>query len=176
MDMIKGDAPGVLRFIEAKLHGRGAQPIVDLKPSRMTGLSLDDPRQFAMSWTTFGNADRDSLPHLEAWATTLTDAEQASRQFWPTIADYGLAYNLLILKKTSASGGGLEDTFGEAWTDEVAAAHEQGHLYVIDLSIFESVEPEEAEGRHLFFVVDGATRYEYRLPQTDLLEKLWPSA
>ena len=52
-----------------------------------------------MAWTTFPDVYQKATPLLPAWAATLTDPDAASALFWPTIAEYGLGFNLLILQK-----------------------------------------------------------------------------
>jgi hypothetical protein len=114
----------------------------------LTNLSLTAPEQFAMPWTTYhdiyqaGRAER-----LSTWVATLTDIDAATQQFWPTIAHFGLAYNLLILKKVAAAETeSLREKFGAVWTNDLAAQATQGRLYVIDLSIFSTLEPQTVNG------------------------------
>lgn len=56
----------------------------------LTQLSLDDPKQFALSWTTFQDIAQNAQPLLPEWSATLTDPAVAAKCFWPTIASYGL--------------------------------------------------------------------------------------
>ena len=121
-----------------------------LAPSPIA-LSLDDPKQWAMSWTAFPEAWELGQPHLETWAATLTDVETANRLFWPTMAEYGLSYNLLIAEKVDDSRvGALRKTFGDFWTDDLEAAYRGGTLFVIDFSMFEKLEPRTAQGHVRF--------------------------
>ena len=141
----------MMDFINQKMAEPGHQPLVPIEPPEVTGLSLDDPKQFSMTWTTYWNVYRDALPHLDEWASTLTDPDEASRQFWPLIANHGLGYNLLFLKKLSVLNmDEYKGRFGDTWGAGLDAAVEQGLLYVIDLSIFETLEPQEADGFQRF--------------------------
>lgn len=112
-----------------------------------TELSLEDPQQFSISWTTFPDVYGAAAPLLEPFAATLTDADAATRAFWPTIAGYGLAYNLLLPQKVGGSDGdALKSRFAGGWpakADEVLAA---GGLYVIDLTIFEQFDVPKVDG------------------------------
>jgi hypothetical protein len=117
----------------------------------ITALSLDQPEQWSLSWTTFPDVYQKAAPLLKPWAASLTDPDAASARFWPTIAEYGLGYNLLILQKVGpAQLAALKATFQQVWTPAFDAAAATGMLYVIDLSLFESVEPH---------VVRGAVRF-----------------
>jgi hypothetical protein len=57
----------------------------------LTALSLDDPRQWSMSWTTLPDVYGLGLPHLDEWAATVDvkQPDKATAAFWPTIARYG---------------------------------------------------------------------------------------
>jgi Lipoxygenase len=117
----------------------------------ITALPLDKPEQWALSWTTFPEVYQKAAPLLPDWASTLTDPDAASARFWPTIAEYGQGYNLLILQKVGPTQlGTLKGKFQPVWTPALDAAAAAGTLYVIDLSLFESLEPH---------VVRGAVRF-----------------
>ena len=129
----------VEEVVETKLH-----------PSPMA-LSLDDPKQWAMSWTAFPEAWKLGRPHLETWAAGLTDVATANRLFWPTMAEYGLSYNLLIVEKVDGSRiAGLKKTFKKAWTGDLETAYQSGKLFVIDFSMFEKLKPRVAQGHVRF--------------------------
>ncbi len=132
----------------ARIAQTGTNPAADaLTADPLTQLSLDDPAQFAMSWTTFENIYRDAQPLLADWSATLTDPAVAAKRFWPTIATYGLPYNLLILQKVSAAGvPTLQLRFQSAWTPALDALVASGALYAIDLSLFTSLKPQVAGG------------------------------
>ncbi len=119
--------------------------------SSWTRLSLETPEQFAMGWTTFAGVARDAQPLLPVFAAALRDAEAATQQFWPNIARFGLAFNLIILENVSqARGGQLRAALGGAWTDEIQALHATGGLYVIDMTFFD---------RFAAATVDGTPRF-----------------
>jgi hypothetical protein len=117
----------------------------------ITALPLEKPEQWSLSWTTFPEVYQKAAPLLPAWAATLTDPDAATARFWPTIAEYGLGYNLLILQKVGPTQlAALKGTFQPAWTPAFDAAAGAGTLYLIDLSLFESLQPQ---------VVRGAVRF-----------------
>ncbi len=127
------------------------EPAVSPEIDSLTQLPLDDPEQWSMSWTTWPPIYQQSLPLLDRFAATLTDADEASRQFWPNLADYGLAYNLTMLNRVdSGNSRRLQRILGDAWNRELETALADGRLYVIDLSIFETIEPQEASGEVRF--------------------------
>jgi hypothetical protein len=117
----------------------------------LTTLPLDDPRQGSISWTTFPDVQFLGAPHLDEWAATVdvTQPEKATEAFWPNIATYGRSYNLL-LPEHLRDAGQWRDLFGGAWTPALDAAAAAGALYVIDLRIYEALEPQ---------VVAGAPRF-----------------
>jgi Lipoxygenase len=117
----------------------------------LTELALDDPRQFSISWTTFPDVRSLGAQHLDDWAATVdvTQPDKATEAFWPMIATYGRAYNLLLAQKMRDAGEWRE-LFGRAWTPALDAAADAGTLYVIDLRIYENLKPQ---------VVAGVTRF-----------------
>ena len=92
----------------------------------------------------------DLAPHF---ADTLTKRDVATQSFWPTIANFGLPYNLLVLAKVDAARARvLELELGAAWTTEgMSALQATGLLYEIDMSILASLEPITA--------LDGTVRF-----------------
>ena len=123
--------------------GRTTGATLAARESQIPSLPLEQPEQFAISWTKFANVYQDAYPRLSAWASSLTSTAAASEQFWPTIADFGLAYNLIILKLVNTTEtANLKALFGDAWTDAgMDAIQAAGRLYAIDMSIFESFAP-----------------------------------
>jgi len=117
----------------------------------LTSLPLDDPRQWSISWTTFPDVQSLGAPHLDEWAATVdvSQPDKATEAFWPMIATYGRAYNLLLPQKV-ADAGEWRGLFGDAWTTAFDEAADAGTLYVIDLRIYEELEPQ---------VVNGVTRF-----------------
>lgn len=99
-------------------------------------LFLEDPKQFALSWTNYGALRTNSLHNLDAYASILTDPNAASEQFWPMIANHGLAYNLLFLQKVKKDQlQEIKRLFEDVW-EEIAPVYESKRLYAIDLMIF----------------------------------------
>lgn len=108
--------------------------------------SLDLPEQFAMGWTTFGGIAQRAAPLLPLWASALTDPVTATEQFWPTIAKYNLPFNLLPLERVSAARAGqFRKELGAHWTSQMEGLLNAGNLYVIDMTIFKTVTPPDAE-------------------------------
>lgn len=112
-----------------------------------TALSLDDPKQFSISWTTFPDIYGAAAPLLDPFAATLTDPDAATRAFWPTIVRYGLAYNLLLAQKVgNEQRDAWKERLAEAWTAEADELLAAGRLYAIDLTIFEAFDVETVNG------------------------------
>jgi hypothetical protein len=110
-------------------------------------VSLDDPKQFSMSWTTFPAVYQAGLPFLPVWASSLIDADSATAQFWPMVAQHGFAYNLLIAEKVTPSKvDALRSKFQLIWTSDLDASSAAGNLYVIDMSRFEAFKPQSVGG------------------------------
>ena len=115
----------------------------------LTTRSIDDPKQWAMGWTTFPDVYSLGLPHLDEWAATVdvTQPDKATEAFFPTIAQYGLGYNLILPKKVQGRDVGMwRDLFGNEWTSGLDAAAKAGLLYVIDLRIYEPLQPQTVAG------------------------------
>ena len=131
-------------------------------------LPLEDPKQFSLSWTTFPDVYALGEPYLDEWAATVdvTQPERATEAFFPTIARYGTAYNLLLTQKVrSAEAAPWRELFGSAWTPALDAAAQAGLLYVIDLRIYETLQPHHLHGLTRFtpssvvvLVQDAATK------------------
>jgi hypothetical protein len=116
--------------------GVGASvPAARKKPA--TQFFLDKPEQFAMSWTTFGGVyERATHKWLAPFAASLTDPAEATRQFWPTIARFGIPYNLLILERVGPDVRRFKDMLGADWTSRMEEVWQAGELYVIDMTFF----------------------------------------
>ena len=115
----------------------------------LTALALDDPKQWSMSWTTLPEVFTSALPHLDEWAATVdvTQPDKATDAFFPTIARYGLAFNLILPKKVrDHEVGTWRLLFGAAWTPALDAAAKAGLLYVIDFRIYETLQPQKVAG------------------------------
>ena len=119
----------------------------------LTGLSLEDSTQWSISWTVFPqvyqNAHGQGLD-IE-WAKTMTSADEATRQFWPMIAEFGLGFNLLMLEKVKLSlADDIRTTFASIWRHDLTKAYDDQRLYVIDLRQFENLTPQQVAGRTRF--------------------------
>jgi hypothetical protein len=136
---LRTDQAGVLALVETALREATATT-----PAAATagGVPLDDPKQFSMSWTIFPGVYQSGLRLLPSWASSLTDADAATEQFWPTIAQWGSAFNLLIAEKVTASKrDALRGNFQASWTSDLDRLSADGKLYVIDMSRFEALQP-----------------------------------
>jgi hypothetical protein len=146
---------GFLRHNPSEIpHGLAAEQLEEqdeeiAQDHDLTTLSLDDPKQWAMSWTTLPDVYSAGMPHLEEWAATVdvTQAEKATEAFFPTIARYGRSYNLILPRKVqTADAGAWRDLFATAWTPALDMAANAGLLYVIDLRIYETLHPQKVAG------------------------------
>ena len=64
-----------------------------------------------------------------------------------TIAQHGTGFNLILPRRVTAGAArALRRKFGSAWTREVRAAEAAGNLYLIDLSLFETLQPHSVDG------------------------------
>jgi hypothetical protein len=118
----------------------------------LTSITLDQPQDFSISWTNFQNIYQNAQSLLGNFAATLTSLDTADEEFWPMIANYGTAYNLIILQAVTASrADNLKPLFTEVWsTGQLDTAQTEGRLYVIDLSIFGSLESTIIDGFERF--------------------------
>jgi hypothetical protein len=122
------------------LYGAGQAP----NPSDpLCLLPLDDAEQFTLPWTNYQDVYQESFYLRDAFSKTLTDKIAATQAFWPTIANFGIPYNLLLLSKINeARAAVLKAEFGAAWTAEgMDAAVAAGLAYEIDTRIIENVQP-----------------------------------
>ena len=116
-----------------------------------TSLSLDLPEQFSMAWTTFDGVERDARPLLPGLADTLRKPDHATQQFWPTIANHGLSFNLIVLTHvTGPRADKLKAELGAAWTDEMQALQTAGNLYAIDMRFFTAAPVTTVDGSPRF--------------------------
>jgi hypothetical protein len=108
------------------------------------GNPLESAQQFEMCWTNYLDVRDEGLLYLDEYKRTLTEVESANRSFWPMIAEHGLAYNLLMLRRVT------EDMF--SWYVRELGLETQligrfdqmlseGRLYALDFSIFEGLKP-----------------------------------
>ncbi len=135
---------GAAALARTALHGHDH---VEATATSAGALSLDSPSQFSISWTTFPDVYGAGRPFLSRWASSLGDAESATKQFWPMIADHGLGFNLIIPERlTAAKARELRRRFRIPWTRALRDASAAGNLYVIDMSRFEALEPHSING------------------------------
>ncbi len=117
--------------------------------SPLTQLSLEEPAQWTISWTTFPPIYQAATAQgLDTrYAQALTCADLATSLFWPLIAEHGLAYNLLIVENVNTSRiTQLEAKFQPLWCDDLTRAYHEKRLYVIDLEWFQKLGPQEVRG------------------------------
>ncbi len=145
-------ATDILELIREAVTPKDPVPAAGPAVDQATPLSLESPEQFAITWTTFEGVYQNALPLLDKWSASLTDPAVAAQLFWPNIASYGLAYNLLILKKLSGADvtrlkALFQGKWKPAWGDLIA----KGLLYEIDLTIFNTLQPQQAPDRSTRF-------------------------
>ncbi len=119
----------------------------------LTTLSLEDPTQWSMGWTTLPDVTSLGAPVLDEYAATVDVAQpdKATEAFFPTLARHGRSYNLMLPRKVRpADLGSWRDLFNGAWTPALDTAAGAGLLYVIDLRIYESLRPHAVAGADRF--------------------------
>jgi hypothetical protein len=98
---------------------------------------LETPDQFALSWTTLGGIEENATKNwLNGFVASLSSAEDATWQFWPTIAKYGAVFNLIILQRVDPGDSSYRNQLGPAWTAQMQAVWQAGNLYAIDMTFF----------------------------------------
>jgi hypothetical protein len=109
-----------------------------------SALTLEDPAQFAMAWTTFEDAYRNGFPHVAEYSAAITEASEATRQFWLTLCSSALPYNLFVLQRlTAATAMSFQNNFRTSWLPEYEELLSKGRLYGIDMTIFSGFDPHE---------------------------------
>ena len=113
-----------------------------------TDLFLDKPEDFTISWTNYYDIYKNNKEkHGDEYASILTDPQEATKQFWPMIAENGLAYNLLFLQKVQGGHiGKVKEIFSEQWNTLLKPLQEKGLLYAIDLTIFNHWDASQVDG------------------------------
>jgi hypothetical protein len=112
------------------------------KPDDYSAYSLEDVSQFSMAWTTFEGTYRKGNANLEEYCKSITDPQEATRQFWPMLSSTALPYNLLVLQKLTQDEKGsaelekFKNKFGAAWLPVYTDLLNKGKLYGIDMTIF----------------------------------------
>jgi hypothetical protein len=76
----------------------------------------------------------------------------ATEQFWPTIANSGSAYNLIILQAVNSSRADtLRKHFGDVWVSlQLDKPQSENRLYVIDMTLFTNLKPSVVNGFERF--------------------------
>jgi len=123
------------------------EPSAPLDSFLLTSLSLDDPKEFTLPWTTYEDIYGKSGHLVSTFAATLQNPDKATELFWPTVATFGLAYHLLVLQKVSGTQlPRLKNAFQAIWdSEDLDSLYTDGSLYVIDMSIFSTEEPQIAD-------------------------------
>ena len=119
-------------------HTADAAPV---DTASLTQLSLDSPEQFAMAWTKFEGLDEIAKPYLPDFVASLTDADAATKQFWPTIGNHSFVHNFIVLEKIrDAQAESIKQRFGDAWGSEgMEASYKEGNLFALDLTVFDAI-------------------------------------
>jgi hypothetical protein len=109
-----------------------------------SAFTLEDPAQYAMTWTTFEDAYRNGFPHVAEYSAAITDANEATRQFWLTLRSSALPYSLFVLQRlTPATAMPFQNNFGTSWLPEYEDLLGKGMLYGIDMTIFSGFDPQQ---------------------------------
>jgi len=153
---IGGQTKTAYEFLYGSLPPAPADPT-----SPLTQLALDKPDQFTLSWTTYEDVYKNSQDIRGPFSDTLKDTHKdiATRSFWPTIAYFGLPYNLLVLSKVGkARAAELAAEFGDAWTaEDMDAQVAAGVAYEIDMRILAEVESFTPPGSKVRFTPGSIT-------------------
>jgi Lipoxygenase len=116
-----------------------------------TRLFLDKPEQFAMSWTTLGGVAADATREwLSTFAASLSDRAAATRQFWPSLARFGLPLNLIILQRVAPDDRRFKEALAADWTPKMEQVWQAGNLFVIDMRFFAAFPAETVNGAARF--------------------------
>ncbi|MEK6258476.1 MAG: hypothetical protein AABP62_07625 [Planctomycetota bacterium] len=139
---LETDAASVLRLLLEDIGVERDQPAPPATTDPFTNLPLSAADQWQMGWTTYAGIYERSQALLSEYTAALDPAKPAaaSARFWPTIATYGLAYNLLVLQKVKASQlVELKNLFFSVWQPDWDSAAAAGDLFLIDLRLFEKL-------------------------------------
>ena len=149
LTQLRTDPSGVLSSAYRVGFGQPAnQAAAGPPPESLTSRSLDRPEQFSIGWTNYQGVYARAAPSLPRLAASLTDANEATNQFWPTIAKNGLLLNLLVLEKLGmSSAASYRRRFGRIWDQRsLERLLGGGRLFAIDTTIFETVSPQQVAG------------------------------
>jgi hypothetical protein len=148
--------------LRTKLERRVARPAKPASAARLqaaaaadddySAFTMENPDQFSMAWTTFQDLFRHGYPHVEKYVAALTDADAATRQFWPMIRSTALPYNLFVLRKLAASTAeDYRTNFGNAWLSQYDDLLNAGNLYGIDMTVFSGLGPDKLSNNTVRF-------------------------
>jgi hypothetical protein len=142
------------------LYGGDPGQPSDPKLAPLTQLALDKADEFTLPWTSFGDVYTESDDLRDPFSNTLKSShkDDATRLFWPTIANFGIPYNLLLLTKVVAKRkGDLVKEFGAAWSAGVEAAYNAGRLFEINTKILENIKSSTPTGSAVRFAPGSIT-------------------
>ena len=147
LENARGSEDAMIETLVSELREMDVASTAETAAEAITALPLESPDQFSMSWTTFPPIYREAQPLQPGFEAVLTDVDAASRAFWPTIAQSGLPYNLLLLAKVDASRlADLRNVFAGSFGTELEAAAAAGLLYMLDLRFFERLRANTVKG------------------------------
>src|SRR5262249_55429050 len=72
------------RQLERSLNKRGVA-VGSTNPD----VTLTNPKQFALSWTSFDGVSKAGQKHLSGYAASLRNRDEATKRFWPMISGHG---------------------------------------------------------------------------------------
>jgi hypothetical protein len=137
-----------------------------------SAFTMEEPSQFSMAWTTFEDAFRKGYQHIAEYSAAITDPQEATRQFWPTLRSTALPYNLLVLQKlNAASVTPFRNNFETGWSAKYDGLLKAGRLYGIDMTIFSDLDPQQLTNGTVRFTPNTMT-----LLEMDDLKNLNPIA
>jgi hypothetical protein len=133
--ILQHDPEGALKSIyDPSSHA----PIGAVDPSALAHVSLDSPEQFAMAFTNYEGIADLAKPLIPGFVATLTDADEATRQFWPMVGSYSFVHNFIVLEKIQAAQAAVKSRLEDVWASEgMDALSADGQLYTLDLTIFD---------------------------------------
>jgi hypothetical protein len=150
MILLKNDADSLIDRLIEGIRNRPASPAPAVPTSAsLTALPLESADQWGIAWTTYAGIYEEAAQSvLKDYAASLDPSRpaEASARFWPTVARYGLPYNLLNLQKVSpASLPDWRSLFASVWQPDWASGG--GSLYVIDLRLFDQLPIDKPNSR-----------------------------
>jgi Lipoxygenase len=137
---LEHDPEGALKSIYEPSNATfNISPSVD--SSSFSNVSMESPEQFAMAFTNYEGIYELGKPYLPAFIASLTDVDEATKQFWPTLGTYSFVHNFVILEKIQEAGAeAVKSRFGNIWdTEGMDALYKDGWLYALDMTVFDSI-------------------------------------